>query len=72
MVTVLFRCGHAHAIDPDRAVRCATCGEGRVARTLQAEPPRFTGHCTGPRARTVALGPMAVALAEQPLAIKES
>lgn len=62
MIRVLFRCGHRHDINPDRAVSCPTCGDTRVARTLHAEPPRFTGVATGPHATTVALPPMAVSL----------
>lgn len=73
MIRVLFRCGHRHEVNPDKAVSCVTCGDTRVARTLDAEAPRFTGHCTGPTASTVALGAMAVNLATadaEPLKLK--
>ena len=61
VITVLFRCGHTKRVDPDKAVICH-CGERHVARTLQADPPRFTGHCTGPLATHQHLGPIAVSL----------
>lgn len=72
MVTVRFRCGHVHRVDPDKAVVCQTCGEHGVALTLHAEPPRFSGTCSGPHAAYQKLDPMAVSLAAKPLTLKES
>lgn len=72
-VTLLFRCGCPPTrIDPDKvtAPRCR-CGETRVARTVQAEAPRFRGCVCGPHAQTVALAPIAVAVAKTPLRLKD-
>lgn len=74
MIGVLFVCGHAHRIDPDKATspRCPECGSVQVARTLDARAPRITGHARGPLVDTKTLGPQAVNVATSPLVLKDN
>lgn len=69
---VRFRCGTVQPVNPDRTPSpvCGHCGSRDVAGVVDAPPPRFTGHVTGPYAETKALGAIAVNLAEKPLSLK--
>ena len=70
MIDVLFACGHAQRWhDADGAPVCSVCRETRVAR-VQAPPPRFRGHASGPCVATTHLGPARVNLAQTPLRLK--
>lgn len=74
-MTLLFRCRHRARIDPDKTPSpvCPECGERGVARVLKTDPPRFTGHVSGPLADTKYLGPSAVNVAERgPLTLKDA
>jgi hypothetical protein len=61
---ILFRCGHAQPVDPDRTPSpvCGQCGDTVIARALNVRAPRFTGTVTGPHAETTALQAIAVSL----------
>lgn len=72
MIAVTFRCGHAQAVPLSQtgSICCAVCGTGQVSR-VKAPAPTFTGHVTGPRARTKDLGPAIVDVTtEGPLKLK--
>lgn len=62
MVKVTFQCGHVVDLDPDRTaeIHCL-CGERSIIR-VEAPPPRFRGHVSGPSAETVPLEPIALDL----------
>ncbi len=48
-IVIHFACGHQIAASgAEDGLRCQ-CGESTVER-VEAPPPRFVGHCTGPHA----------------------
>jgi hypothetical protein len=73
VIELLFRCGTAQRVDPDKSPvpTCAHCGTTKIARSLTVTTPRFTGCVSGPLAQTRALEPMALNLAETPLKLKD-
>lgn len=66
-ISVLFRCGHEAAVDPDKtASPICWCGERHIARTLNAPPPRIVGHARGPCVQTKHLGAIDVSALMRP------
>ena len=64
---LLFRCGHVREVNPDKeASPVCVCGETVIARALNPERPRITGHASGPLVNTQHLGAIAVSLQETP------
>lgn len=67
MITLLMRCGHDIAIDPDKVTSPSCwCGERVVARPLSAPAPRIVGHARGPLVEGKYLGPTALDLVTTP------
>lgn len=61
---VLYRCNHDATVDADKPLtpQCPTCGERRIARVLNAKPPRIVGTARGPLVETRDLPAIAVNL----------
>lgn len=56
-----MRCRHVIDVDVDKTpAPVCFCGESKVARALNARPPRIVGHASGPLVEGTYLGPVAV------------
>lgn len=55
---LLMKCTHVIDVDVDKVTSPSCwCGEGQVARTLDAPRPRIRGHAQGPLVASTYLGP---------------